>query len=81
MTKKSFRGKFVWHVCSFAIAVMDRIGGSVGGGRIEDGSQIEGRLAACRWIFTKAGIYNGQNYMDGCRTCFFLKEFEAEKMS
>ena len=36
------------------LAVMDRIGGWIEGGRIEDGSQIGGRLAASLWIYTKA---------------------------
>ena len=38
---------------SYAIAVVDRIGGWIEGGRIEDGNQIGGRLAACKWIYPK----------------------------
>ena len=46
---------------------LNRIGGWIEGGRIEDGRQIGGRLAACAWIFSKAVICNGPNYMDTFR--------------
>ena len=52
---------------SYAIAVIDRIGGWIEGGGIEDGSQIGGRLAVCIWILSKAVVCNGQNYMKACR--------------
>ena len=50
---------------SYAIVVMDRIGGWMRRGRIEDGSQIVARLAASIWIYAKAVICNG--HMDGIR--------------
>ena len=43
---------------SYAMAVMDRIGGRIEGGRDADGSQIGGRLAA-----SKAVICDGEKHM------------------
>ena len=63
----------IWPICpdkaefSNAIAVMDRIGAWIEGGRSGDGSQHGGRLAACIWTHSKAVICNGHNYMEAFR--------------
>ena len=62
---------------SYAITVMDRIGGWIEGGSTEGGSQIGGRLAASIWIYTRAVTFNGQTYMDGFRNQKMYSILEA----
>ena len=49
---------------SYAMAIMDRIGGWSQHGRNEAGNQIGVSLAAIMWIYTKTVICNGQQHMD-----------------
>ena len=50
---------------SYAIAVMDRVGGWIDGA--EEGSQIGARFAASAWIYTKAVIGNEKRHMEAFR--------------